>query len=168
MASIYSWIVYIHILSILAFLAAHGITIGTVFKLRRQNNQEETKILLNLSRGSLRLSGGALFTTLITGVVLGFLGGWWNQLWIWAALATFFAGYVLMSVFGVMPYDRARRSLGIETFYKKRGKQTGDPNTSPNLTQADPVLPNSNYLILTILSGAGLIFILWLMLFKPF
>lgn len=168
MVSVYGWIVYIHILSILAFLAAHGITIGTVFKLRRQNGQEETKILLNLSRGSLRLSGAALVTTLVTGVALGFMGGWWNQLWIWAALLTFFVGYGLMSVFGVMPYDRARRSLGIETFYKKRGKQTADPNTTPNLTQTNAVLTNPNYLILTIFGGAGLIFILWLMLFKPF
>lgn len=80
LASIYSWIVYHHILSILGFLAAHGVTIGTVFKPRRQNDPEETKTLLNLSRESLRLAGAALITTLITGIALGFMGNWWSQL----------------------------------------------------------------------------------------
>ncbi len=160
MASIYSWIVYLHILSILAFLAAHGVTIGTVFKLRRQNNPEETKTLLNLSRGSLVLAGAALFSTLITGIALGFLGNWWNQLWIWAALITFIIGYALMSAFGTRSYDRARISFGIKTFYKQRGKQAG--------SQTNNVLTQSNFIVLTLLGGVGLIFILWLMLFKPF
>jgi hypothetical protein len=119
--SLYGWIVYMHILSILAFLAAHGVSIGTVFKLRRQNDPGETKTLLNLSRESLRLAGAALMTTLITGIALGFLGSWWNQLWIWAALTTFIVGYALMSAFGTRSYDRARLNLGIKTFYKQRG-----------------------------------------------
>ena len=168
MVSFYGWIVYIHILSILAFLAAHGITIGTVFKLRRQNNQEETKLLLNLSRGSLALAGAALFSTLITGIALGFMGSWWSQLWIWAALITFFTGYVIMSVFGTRSYDRARLSLGIKTFYGRRGQQTKDSNMNNRLSGANTVLTPSNFILLTVLCGAGLIFILWLMLFKPF
>jgi predicted integral membrane protein DUF2269 len=161
LASIYSWIVYLHVLSILAFLAGHGVTIGTIFKLRRQNNPEETKILLNLSRGSLQLSGAALMITLVTGITLGFLGNWWNQLWIWAALTTFMVGYALMSAFGTRSYDRARLNLGIKTFYKQRGKSAAQPQSGAVLTQ-------SNFAILTILGAGGLIFILWLMLFKPF
>ncbi len=168
MALIYSWILYLHILSILTFLAAHGVTIGTVFKLRRRNDQEETKILLNLSRGSLALAGAALFSTLITDIALGFMGGWWNQIWIWVALTTFIVGYALMSVFGTRSYDRARLNLGIKTFYRQRGQQNRDPSKNNPLSSANPVLTPSNFILLTILGGAGLIFILWLMLFKPF
>ncbi len=160
MASIYSWILYLHLLSILTFLAAHGITIGTVFKLRRENNPEENKTLLNLSRESLRLASVALITILITGITLGFLGGWWSQRWIWAALTTFIVGYALMSAFGTRSYDRARLNLGIKTFYNQKGKQAGQ--------QTNTVLTPSNFMTLILLGGSGLIFILWLMLFKPF
>lgn len=157
-----------HLLSILAFLAAHGITIGTVFKLRRENNREEIKVLLNLSRGSLVLAGAALFSTVITGVMLGFLGVWWSQLWIWVALVTLFLGYALMSIFGTRSYDRARLSLGIKTFYKMRSNQTGDSYKNNDQSPAKAVLTPSNFIALTFLEGVGLIFILWLMLFKPF
>ncbi len=160
MASIYQWILYLHILSILAFLATHGITIGTVFKLRRQNHPDDAKILLNLSRESLRLASVALIAILITGITLGFLGGWWSRLWIWVALTTFIVGYGLMSAFGTRSYDRARLNLGIKTFYNQRGKQAG--------SQTNSVLTSSNFIALIFLGGAGLIFILWLMLFKPF
>lgn len=73
-----------------------------------------------------------------------------------------------MSVFGTRSYDRARINLGIKTFYKQKVKQTGGPIETENLSQANTVLTPSNFTLVTFLGGAGLIFILWLMLFKPF
>lgn len=169
MAALYTWILYLHILSIASFFAAHGISIGSafLFRLRRVSNQGEYKTILDLSRRAVDFSDGALLSILVTGVALGFLGNWWGQLWIWVSLLTLIIGGSLMSVLGTGYYDRARGSLGLKLRYPKRRKTPGDPKMTGSPDQLETSL-SSRSIILMSLGGGGLIFILWLMIFKPF
>lgn len=168
MSSVYQWTLYLHILSIIGFLAAHGIAIGVVLKLRKASTAEESRALLNLSRSSVGILHGALFAVLITGVTLGFLGGWWSQTWIWVALVILFSGWGIMGLLGTRYYDRARRSLGIETFYGPKDKEHGSAAATRDPAATNEILTSSRSLILTIVGATGLVFMLWLMFFKPF
>ncbi len=168
MPSVYTWILYTHILSILGFLAAHGIAIGVIFKLRRENQPEEMRTLLNLSRSSVGVLHGSLFAVLITGVALGFMGNWWGQLWIWVAFAMIFVGWGTMGLLGTRYYDRARRSLGIQTFYGRKTKLGDTIDANPNPEMVVKLLTSTRSVLLSVLGGVGLLFILWLMIFKPF
>jgi hypothetical protein len=65
----YSWLLFLHLASLAAFLFAHGLAIGTRAR---------------------RLFVGAyasLAVTVITGVALAFAGSWWREGWPWASLA---------------------------------------------------------------------------------
>lgn len=168
MSLIYTWVLYLHILSILGFLAAHGIAIGVIYKLRRANQPEEMRTLLSLSRSSVGALHGAVFVVLITGVALGFLGNLWSQLWLWVALVVLFVAWGMMGFLGTRYYDRARRSLGILTFYGPGNKPAEISKANSNPEGAMKLVTSSRPLLLTALGGGGLIFMLWLMIFKPF
>ncbi len=166
--SVYQLALYLHIASILGFLTAHGIAIGVIFKLRRESQLDQMRALLNLSRSSVGALHLTLFAVLITGVTLGFMGNWWSKLWIWTALVLLIVAWGAMGLMGTRYYDKARRSLGLLTFYGSGNKPTDLLQADPNPDHALKIVTSSRPILLTITGGSGLIFILWLMIFKPF
>src|SRR5207249_5848100 len=44
--------------------------------------------------------------TIVSGVLLGFLGSWWGTAWIWAVLAIFVAIGIVMNLYGGRTIDR--------------------------------------------------------------
>jgi uncharacterized iron-regulated membrane protein len=80
---------------------------------------------------------------------MGFAGGWWGRGWIWAAIA------LLILVFGLMtfislPYHRARDKLN-----------EPDSVLSAHLDRTRPLLGAG-------IGTAGVLALLFLMVFKPF
>jgi len=82
----YRWWVFLHLLGVFGFLLSHGISAGVIFRLRKESDPTRVVALLELSSSSITWFYWSLGPLLVGGVVAGFLGHWWSQGWIWAAI----------------------------------------------------------------------------------
>ena len=163
----YQWLVFAHILGVFGFLLAHGTAAAVTFALRRQREVERVRVLLDLSRGVTMVANVSLLVLLAAGITAGFMGNWWGQGWIWAALGLFILISVSMTLLGSRPLNRLRQLV-----------QTGNPSRSETSSHASldtsaekqlaVLLAATHPWLLTVIGGGGLVLILWLMMFKPF
>ena len=85
----YQIILYLHVAGALGFFLFHGATASATFGLKREKGRESAEILLKMRE--LGGVGGflSLMVMLISGIVLGFMGRWWGDIWLWASIAIF-------------------------------------------------------------------------------
>jgi hypothetical protein len=141
----YRWIVFIHIASVLGLLLVHPVTVA--FHLKEERNDTRIRELLEVSEAASALRWIFFALTLLSGVVLGFLGSWWSSAWIWAALAIFVLIGVVMNLYGGRMIDRIA--------------DTRDD------AEMERLLSRFRPPILAVTGTGGLLLILYLMLFKP-
>lgn len=164
----YRWLVFLHILSIFGFLTAHGASAAVIFKLRGERQVDRIRVLLELSRGANSVANGLLLLLLAAGVTLGFMGDWWGQYWIWAALALLILMSVAMLAFGSRPLTRIREIVLPEEPRRSKRKPRQLPPSGPLDQELPALLAATHPVLVTAIGGVGLALILWLMLFKPF
>ncbi len=145
----YSLLLFVHVLSLGAFLFAHGVAGGASFLLRRPVSGS-TQALLRVSQMSGIVANPAIILVLITGVWMTFAGHWQAQLWPWIALA------ILIATFGAMvliarPYYMARDAA----------KAGSDEEVAARLTKTRPELAAA-------IGVVALVILFGLMAFKPF
>jgi uncharacterized membrane protein len=92
------------------------------------------------------------------GVVAGFVGDWWGQGWIWVALGTLVVVMILMYALASNYYKRLRLIVGAMA---EGSEAVSEERLAELLSGPRPV-------ILAVTGFGGLLFILYLMLFKPF
>ena len=141
----YRWIVFIHIASVLGLLLVHPVTVA--FHLKQERNDIRIRELLEVSEAASILRWVFFGITLVSGVLLGFMGSFWGSFWIWAALVIFVAIAVVMNVYGGRTIDRIADTRD-------------DAEMERLLTRFRPGL-------LAVTGAGGLLIILFLMLFKP-
>ncbi len=159
---LYPWIVYVHVAGVLVFMLGHGVSVGVAFKVRDERDPNRIHALLQLSVWSLGFFYAGVLLLLGAGIWAGFTpgidGSWWSSKWIWTALATFvltmFAMYALAS-----NYYRRLRTI-VEAMVE--GSQAVSPERL-----AEEVSGGRPWLLAFIGLGS-ILFILYLMLFKPF
>lgn len=76
----YRWVVFLHILGALVLFMAHGASAVMAFRLRREQNLDRMRALLELSAAALPVMWIGLLTLLVAGIVAGSMGGWWSTL----------------------------------------------------------------------------------------
>ena len=163
----YQWLVFAHVLGVFGFLLAHGTAAAVAFALPRQREVERIRVLLDLSRSVNMVANISLLVLLAAGITAGFMGRWWGQGWIWAALGLFILMSVTMSLLGSGPLNRIRQFV-----------HAGNPSRSEAIShspldasaekQLAVLLAATHPWLLTVIGGGGLTLILWLMMFKPF
>lgn len=79
---------------------AHGVSASVAFALRRERHPERVWALLELSANSYGLMYISLLVILVSGVIVTFLGGFWNRGWIWASLILLIAISAAMGALG--------------------------------------------------------------------
>ena len=141
----YRWIVFIHIASVLGLLLVHPVTVA--FHLKEERDDTRIRELLEVSEAASTLRWVFFGLTVVSGVVLGFLGSWWSSAWIWAALAIFVLIGVVMNLYGGRMIDRIA-------------------DTRDN-AEMERLLSRFRPWILAVTGTGGLLLILYLMLFKP-
>lgn len=159
---IYPWLVYVHIAGVLVFTLGHGVSVGVAFKVREERDPQRILALLQLSTWSLWLFYIGVLLLLGAGIWAGFTpgipGSWWGSGWIWTALIIFvltmFAMYALASNY----YGRLRTIA--------EARVAGSQAVTDE--QLAEVLRGPRPWILAIIGFGSLLFILYLMLFKPF
>jgi hypothetical protein len=162
----YTALVVLHVLSVFGFLFAHGASAAVMFRVRHERDTARIHALLDLSAGL----GGAMAVTalvlFVSGLVAGFMGGWWGRGWIWASLALFVGISVVMSGLGRPYLERVRRAIGVASVEDRRKQR----EASAPLPAADlgAVLASGRPRLVAVVGLGGLVVITWLMMVKPF
>jgi hypothetical protein len=145
---LYSWLLYIHVLSVGAFLFAHGVSGGASFMLRGPVSPL-TRPLLVVSQRAGIVTNPAILLVLITGVWMTFAGHWQARLWPWLALA------ILIASFGAMV-------LVARPYYMARDAAKGsDADLASTLVKTRPEIAAA-------VGVVALLILFGLMVFKPF
>lgn len=161
----YPWIVVAHVIGAFAFVLAHGVSAFVAFRLRRERRADHVAALLELSGMGLMVMYPALLLLLLAGVVAGFVGDWWGELWIWVSIGILVAVATAMFVLGTRHYHAVRQAVAANGSQEgSRGAASGP--AAPE--ELDGLLRSSRPIELAIIGGGGLGLIVWLMEMKPF
>ena len=176
-AAIYPWVVYAHVASVFAFLLAHGVSAGVLFKLRGERKVERIRALLDLSKASIGWTYTFLILLGLSGGTAAYLGDWWRQGWVWASAALLILIALAMDWIGDPYYDRLRMAVGLEEPKEPKepkgrkgapAPQGPLPDTPAGEEKLNRLLRSPRPLLLALVGIVGLAAILWLMLLKPF
>jgi len=152
MIAMYLWIVFLHVLSAFLFMLAHGATAAVMFAMQSERSPERLKVLLAVrdrAQMPFTITSTVMF---LSGIALGFMGGFWGRIWIWAALVLLVVISVFMGFLGRNRLDKIKSLVD---------SKTAAVDLETAITAANPML-------LSIVGIGGFILILWLMMFKPF
>jgi hypothetical protein len=159
----YQWIVFAHVLGSFVFVLGHGASMIVAFRLRGQRDPARIRDLLAVSQIGTGVTYIGLVVLLVAGVAAGFVGAHWGRLWIWAALAILLVVTGMMYAVASPHYGRMRAAAGTPGYERHAAsfRPPARPEDLPGLVDS----PRPFFLALV--GGAGLVGILYLMLFKP-
>ncbi|MFN8374440.1 MAG: hypothetical protein U0694_16380 [Anaerolineae bacterium] len=161
----YRWVVFLHVLSAIAFFMAHGASAVMSFQLKREKSLERIRAILDLSNAALPMAYFAIMGLLLAGIAAGIMGNWFSRGWIWAALVLLVALWFGMHAYAFKYYTPIRKAVGLP-YHDPKGDQPGGTPASDEEIQA--AIQASNPLLLGGVSLTLIALILWLMMFKPF
>jgi uncharacterized membrane protein len=149
-ANLYTWLRFLHLIGLVAFLIGHGISAGASFVLRRPLSDTARAAVLMVSIRAYAGAGPGLLLLVVTGVWMGFLGSWWRTGWIWTSIVVFVAVIVAMSAQSV-PYHKAR-----------------DAAAKNPMGEIESELKRARPEVLAAVGTVALVILVFLMVFKPF
>jgi hypothetical protein len=167
-ATLRTWLVFLHVVSVLGFIAVHGISAGVTFKVRGERDRQRIAAYLELSNTYLNVMYVFLVGILLTGIAAGIVGGWWTsgRLWIWAALVTFVVVALAMYITPTPHFDALRHAVGLQTYNDRRKGIAAPPPASDE--EIGRLLASSRPLVGAIVGIIGILILAWLMMLKPF
>ncbi len=148
MTNLYSWLRFLHLFGLAAFLISHGVSAGAALAMRGPVSTA-SRGLLRLSLVSGAVAYPALLLLVATGVWMAFTGQLWGKGWIWASIVVFVAVVVAMGF--IANGYRAARDAAKES----------DRILAERIRQTRPIAA-------VWIGSAGLLALLYLMVFKPF
>ena len=161
------WFVLLHVLSTFAFLAAHGISMGVWWRLRKERDRMRVISYLELSASMLIPMSVAALVLIVSGIVAGIAGGWWfnGQWWLWLSIGLLIVIVATMTPLLAMPLNEVRRAVGIPTLADQKAGIIPEPSDDATL---DRLLRNPKPAIGAAIGIGGIVLITWLMMLKPF
>lgn len=159
----YPWVVLAHVIGAFGFVFAHGVSAFVAFRLPPARSPEQVQTLMDLSRSSLMVAYASLLTILVSGIALGFMGGWWARAWIWLSIGLLIAIATAMYLVGTKYYLQVRHAVGQPAPQDPKGTrfETLDPDALALL------LDSRRPELLAAIGGGGLIALIALMVLKP-
>jgi Predicted integral membrane protein (DUF2269) len=155
---VYEWLVLIHIVGVLGFMFAHGVSAAMALRLRHERNPDRIRVMLQISSSSLGVFYVSTLLLLGGGIWAGFNGHWWDQGWIWVALGLFVANLIFMYAVPSPYYKKIREVMTIE--------ESGSSAVGPE--QLEAMLRSNLPVIVVIVGLLSILFIAYLMVIKPF
>jgi hypothetical protein len=159
---LHQWMVFLHIAGVFAFLVAHGVSVGVAFRVRLERDPKRIMALLDLSSWSVSLMYLGLLLLLGGGVTAGFSpgipGSWWGDGWIWVSLGSLLLVMIAMYAVATTYYRRLRLIVGA----------MADGSQAVSEERLTDLLEGPRPWVLAVIGFGGVLFILYLMLFKPF
>jgi hypothetical protein len=165
LSSFHLWFVFVHVVGVLLFMLAHGVSAAVMLRLRRERDPGAVRTLLGLSRWTLGLALIGLLIWLITGVLAGFSGNYWTTgtYWIWASLVLAIVVSVVMSPMGRVYVNRVQEAVGVN-------EKTGavDPAFVVDPARLESAIASGRPELLAAIGLGSVVVLTWLMMFKPF
>jgi plastocyanin/uncharacterized membrane protein len=151
------WWVLLHIAGAFGFVMAHGVSAYAVLRLRKERDPVRVAQLLEMSSSSIGIMWNAIGLLLVGGIAAGFTGHFWGQGWIWAAILLLIAVTLAMYAVATPWVKRLRTVAGAmaEGSRAVSDEQFGD------------ILRSRRPHTIAAIGFAGLLAILYLMIFKP-
>ncbi len=159
LAIAYNWWKLLHVLGVLAFVMYHGVSTIVALRLRKERDRTRIAELLQFSGSSVRGMYVSLAWLTGFGVIAGVQSGvYTHQSWFWVSIG------ILVSVMGEMSivarpyYKRLKEAVEI--------RPSGVPRRSDEELAA--MMRSRLSLVNAAFGFAALMFIAYLMIFKPF
>jgi hypothetical protein len=166
-ADLYPWLLVFHVLSVLAFLAIHGVSMGVWWRVRRERDRAKLMAWFELSGSFVMpmLASGLLL--IVSGVLVGVAAGWWfnGQWWLWVSIVLLAAIVQSMNSLNAIPLVEMRRGLGIPS---RADHKAGTVPTPVDDAALDALLRDRRPLAGSVFAITGIVVITWLMETKPF
>ncbi len=158
-------IVLIHVLGVLLFVLAHGVSVAVLLRLRSERDPAALRTLLDLSRRSVNVMSIGLAIWFLGGILAGFSGNWWTsgRWWIWVSLVIAIVLIGLMTPMARFYLDRVRTALGVDP---KTGSY--DPTVPVDGAVVEAAIASGQPTLVAAIGVVGLAVLLWLMMAKPF
>jgi hypothetical protein len=154
----YRWWVLLHILGVVGFLTAHGVSMYVLYQVRAVD-LDRGRIL-----GLLTFSGSttvpmyvSLLALLVGGVLAGIAGGWFSYWWIWLSILVLVLTTAAMYAMAKPYFERLKAACEV--------RPSGVPRVSDEELRQILEGPSTN--LIAAIGGLGLVIILYLMIFKP-
>ncbi len=162
---LYPWLVFVHVLSVLVFVLAHGVSAFVQFRVHAESDRAKLTALLDLSAASLGPTFIALLVAFVSGVAAAIVGGHFAQFWPWAAIATLVIVTGVMTPLATYPLSAVRRGLGQPTQDDRKKGIVPEPVSDEEL---DALRAKVRTVPVAAIGLIGLSVLVWLMQAKPF
>lgn len=163
----YPWLLVFHVLSVLGFLAIHGVSMGVWWRVRRERDRAKLMAWLELSGSFMTWTLVTGLLLIVSGVVVGVAAGWWfnGQWWLWVSIVLLAAIVLSMNPLNAVPMVRVRQALGMPNLADARAGTTPSPADDATL---EGLLLDRRPVFGSAFAIAGIVVITGLMETKPF
>lgn len=150
----YQWLAFLHLVGVLVFVAAHGVSMFVAFRIRSERDPAVVASHLSVSQLATRIAYIGLVLLGVGGLGAAGSGGMLVEPW---AIASYVVlGLVLVAMYAVAtPYYIKVRQLV--------GEGGGSADRDALATMLDSRRPE----VLLAVGGLGLLVLFWLMVFRP-
>ncbi|WP_167139347.1 hypothetical protein [Diaminobutyricimonas sp. TR449] len=159
----YLLMIFLHVLGAIVFALGHGTSVAVAFRLRKEVEHARIAAMLDLSSWSAGLMYAGLLLIIVPGIVLGFMGGFWGDWWLWVSIVLLLL--VMGAMYGIATptFRRLRFVTGATMDEASRKKAAGLGTEGVVESLATSWRPTA----LALIGGVGLAVILWLMIAQP-
>lgn len=163
----YPWLLVFHVLSVLAFVAIHGVSMGVWWRVRRERDRARLATLLEMSVGFILPMSVAGLLLIVSGILVGIAAAWWfnGQWWLWISIGLLVLIVSVMTPFLAIPFAQMRRGLGIPS---QADLKAGVIPTPVSEVELEALLADRRPTIGATIAIGGVVLITWLMETKPF
>jgi uncharacterized membrane protein len=153
----YNWWKFIHLIGVVAFMAAHGTSMAATVMVRRMRDPQRISGVLQLSATTVLAFYVSTLVLLVGGIGAGLQGRWFEQGWIWLSMGLFVAIGILMFPMARGYFRRIRTVIEL--------MESGTAVTQEDLVG---VLDSGNPMITVATGSVVILLIVYLMVLKPF
>lgn len=159
----YLTMVFLHVAGAIVFALGHGTSIVVAFQLRKERDHSRIAAMLDVSSWSTGLMYLGLLLIVVPGIVLGFLGSYWDRWWLWVSIALLVL--VIGAMYGIASpyYLRLRAATGAAI--RPSSRTRAQALSSEGIVES--LATSSRPMALALIGGLGLAVILWLMVAQP-
>ena len=159
------WLVFLHTLSAFTFFLAHGTSVAMAFKIRSETNFDRIRAMLDLSASTVMVMFYSFLVMGLTGLVMPFILKIWNKGWVWTSIVLMVVVFFRMVMMNETRYKILRKLIGLPYMQGSKEFPAEPPSSQSEVEAYLKRLPVGELVVV----GYGIpVFVLWLMVFKPF
>jgi len=158
---VYQSLIYLHVFAVLCFLLAHGPHAGVMLRLRGAEDPEKVFAMFE-ALSELTLIRVLLGVVVVTGVIAGVFGGWWDRAWFWLAIMVLLLITLAMRRWGGSYYTLVENAAAAVL-----DERQVDPAATAAMERFVAARASSEPIWMTVIGIGGLAATLWLMILKP-